>query len=69
MGSREKNTFGIDSKHLAEKIENCTLTPEFDECVEYLAGELKKGDLVITLGCGDVYKVAKALAKKLSEEA
>lgn len=69
MGSREKNTFGIDSKHLAEKIENCTLTPEFDECVEYLAGEVREGDLVITLGCGDVYKVAKALAKKLSEEA
>ncbi|MBQ8623311.1 MAG: UDP-N-acetylmuramate--L-alanine ligase [Oscillospiraceae bacterium] len=67
MGSREKNTYNIHASDLQEKIEGCALTPTFDECVSYLLQEVKEGDLVITLGCGDIYKVAKALAKKLEE--
>lgn len=67
MGSREKNTYNIHSSDLAAKIEGCVLTPTFDECVSYLEKEVKEGDLVITLGCGDIYKAAKALAKKLEE--
>ena len=31
------------------------------------AENVEEGDLVITLGCGDVYKVAKQLAEKLKE--
>lgn len=67
MGSREKNTYNIHSSDLQVKIEGCVLTPEFDECVEYLLNEAKEGDFIITLGCGDVYKVAKSLASKLEE--
>lgn len=65
MGSREKNTYNIYSSDLAAKMDNCTLTPTFPECVEYLKGHVKEGDLVITMGCGDIYKVAKSLAKEL----
>ena len=65
MGSREKNTFGVSSSQLVSKLENGVLTPSFDDCVEYLKKELKPGDMVITLGCGDIYKVAKRLAKEL----
>ena len=34
---------------------------------DYLEKSALPGDLIITLGCGDVYKVAKKLYKKLSE--
>lgn len=67
MGSREKNTYNIHSSDLMAKIDGCVLTPEFDKCVEFLLKEAKEGDLIITLGCGDIYKVAKNLAKKLEE--
>lgn len=83
MGSREKNTIGIYSKDLGEKIPGCiwfdsdkevqdAQTAEqknknFDEVIDYICENAKEGDLVITLGCGDVYKVAKKLAKKLKE--
>ncbi len=67
MGSREKNIYGIKSGDLAAITPNCTLTPTFDECVNYLSGHVKEGDLVITLGCGDIYKVAKSLAKALEK--
>lgn len=83
MGSREKNTNGIYTRQLAQKIDGCIFfdAPDelvdmqtakrkeenFDEIIEYLSGELCEGDLVITLGCGDAYKLAKKLGKKLHE--
>ena len=67
MGSREKNTYNIYAKDLAEKIPGCEWFSTFNEVVDYVAANAEDGDLVITLGCGDVYKVAKALAKRLVE--
>lgn len=83
MGSREKNTYGIYTEDLASKIEGAVWfdTPHevadsqtsqqkdhnFSQVVDFLAENVREGDLVITLGCGDVYKVAKRLAAKLGE--
>lgn len=67
MGSREKNTYGVRAEELVAKIPGAVFTPTFDECVRYLKGHVREGDLVITLGCGDIYKVAKALAKELAK--
>ncbi|MBQ3947229.1 MAG: UDP-N-acetylmuramate--L-alanine ligase [Ruminococcus sp.] len=82
MGSREKNTYGIFTRHLAEKIPNCIWFPQdetvewtderkyqnFSQICDYICENAKDGDLVITLGCGDAYKIAKMILKKLSEE-
>lgn len=67
MGSREKNTYNIHAKDLCDKIPGGVWYNTFDEVVDYVAQNVQKGDLVITLGCGDVYKVARKLTKKLSE--
>lgn len=67
MGSREKNTFGIHSSDLVAKMKNGVLTPSFDDCVNWLKENLREGDLIITMGCGDIYKVAKRLAKEMTE--
>lgn len=58
MGSREKNTYNIYAKDLAEKIDGCVWFPTFDEVARYVVDNVQSGDLVITTGCGDVYKVA-----------
>jgi UDP-N-acetylmuramate--alanine ligase len=82
MGSREKNTYGIFTRHLAEKIPNCIWFPQdesaewtderkyanFQQICDYVCEHAQEGDLVITLGCGDAYKIAKMILKKLSEE-
>ncbi|MBQ9375095.1 MAG: UDP-N-acetylmuramate--L-alanine ligase [Ruminococcus sp.] len=84
MGSREKNVHGIYAEQLAKKIDGAVWfdTPHeivdmqtaeqkeknFNEIADYIAENAKEGDLVITLGCGDVYKLAKILAGKLHEE-
>lgn len=68
MGSREKNTYNIYSKDLADKIDGSVWFNTFDEIADYVVNYAKEGDLVITLGCGDIYKAAKIIIKKLREE-
>ena len=63
MGSREVNTWDIHTDQLAEKIEGSVWFNSFDTIAQYLYENLESGDLVITLGCGDVYKIAKKLIK------
>ncbi|MCD7723443.1 MAG: UDP-N-acetylmuramate--L-alanine ligase [Clostridiales bacterium] len=63
MGSREINTIGIKAADLAEKIPGAVQIDEFENAAEYLFQNCKDGDLVITLGCGDVYKISNILAE------
>lgn len=65
MGSREKNTYDIYAKDLAAKIDGCVWFPTFEEVARYTAQNVQEGDLVITTGCGDVYKVADMLIEML----
>ena len=83
MGSREKNEHGIYTEMLGAKTKNAVWfdTPHevvdkqtaeqkeknFDECIDYIIKNAEDGDILITFGCGDVYKLAKKLAKKLRE--
>lgn len=62
MGSREKNTYNIYTKDLAEKIPGSVWFNTFREMADYTMSHAKPGDLVITLGCGDVYKCAYIMA-------
>lgn len=68
MGSREKNTYNIYAKDLCDKIPNGEWFPTFDEVAQYVADNAQSGDMIITLGCGDVYKVAKKIIKLLQDK-
>ncbi|HOP10333.1 MAG TPA: UDP-N-acetylmuramate--L-alanine ligase [Oscillospiraceae bacterium] len=57
MGAREINTYGVSSADLAAKIKNCVLTDGFESAAKAIKENAAPGDLVLTLGCGDVYKV------------
>ncbi len=61
MGSREINTYGIYTSQLAEKIPESVWFDTFEEIADYIAENAESGDLVITLGCGDIYKAAKMI--------
>lgn len=66
MGSREVNTDGVYTSQLAEKIPGSVWFDTFGEVTDYVLDNAKSGDLIITLGCGDVYKIAKMIIKRLS---
>ena len=57
MGSREVNTYGITSESIAEKLPNCTVIDGFKNIADYIVETAKKGDLVLTMGGGDIYKI------------
>lgn len=63
MGGREENTYNIYTKDLAELIPGSVWFEGFGEIAEYVMANAESGDLVITLGCGDVYKCAKMMLK------
>ena len=61
MGSREKNQWGIQTKDLGEKIPGSVWFDTFQEMADYTMAHARPGDLVITLGCGDIYKCARLM--------
>lgn len=65
MGSRERNTYNIYTKDLAEKIPDSVWFNTFEEVSEYVVKNASEGDLIITLGCGDIYKAAKIMINML----
>lgn len=62
MGGRElEKDYNITAQDLTNKIPNSTYVDTFQEAKEYILANAQPGDLVITLGCGDVYKAAHML--------
>ena len=39
--------------------------PDKNHIVAQVAGELKQGDIALTLGAGDIYRVGEALVEEL----
>jgi len=66
MGAREINTYGVSTADLAEKLPGSVWFEEFIEVADYIAEHARTGDLVLTLGCGDIYKAAHMVIGKLS---
>ena len=65
MGSRERNTYNIYTKDLADKIPGSVWFNTFEEVTDYIVKNAESGDIVITLGCGDIYKAAKMIVREL----
>ena len=63
--AREKNTIGITSLDLQKEIEKlgkeCLYFPSFDEIENFLLENCINGDLLITMGAGDVVKIGENL--------
>ncbi|MDD4179971.1 MAG: UDP-N-acetylmuramate--L-alanine ligase, partial [Candidatus Margulisbacteria bacterium] len=63
----EKPIPGITGKTIADLIERkkVEFIPKKELIAERLAKELKPGDIVMTLGAGDIYTVGKELLTRL----
>ena len=64
--ARETDTLGVSSAMLASDIGGKYFNT-FEGIAKYLTSVLERGDLVITMGAGDVYKVGLILRDMLSE--
>ena len=64
FAAREKNTIGISSRDLAEKIPGAVYCATFEEIERHIRSVARKGDIILTVGAGDIYKVGERLAEK-----
>ena len=66
--AREKNTYGISSEDLLQKLKEygteCYYFPDFDEIENFLQKKCVNGDLLITMGAGDVVTIGEKLLSK-----
>ena len=61
MGSREPNDPTITSAKLAAQIPGSVLVDSLQAAADWVKQNAQPGDLVITLGCGDIYKASKMM--------
>ena len=66
--AREANTQGISSADLCRNIPGSVYCPTLDDVTAVLRRLAQPGDLILTVGAGDIYKVGEKL-KKLEENA
>ncbi len=69
----EKPIPGVSGKALYEGIKkyghrDVTYVPDKEKVVGYMLNVLRKGDLVITLGAGDVWKIGEQVLEKLNSQ-
>ena len=63
FAAREKNTIGISSAALAEQIDGAVFCPTFDELEDTLRAIAAPGDIVLTVGAGNVYKIGEDILR------
>lgn len=64
MGSREVDTHEVTTQDLVDLVPGSVWFKTFPEVVEHCLRIARPGDLVLTMGCGDVYKVANMLVAR-----
>jgi len=61
--AREQNTIGISSADLSKRIPNSLYFPDFDELEKSLRWTAAPGDIILTVGAGDIYKIGERLLR------
>ena len=62
--AREKNELGISSRDLTAKIPNSIYCSSLEQVTNTLAELAKPGDLVLTVGAGDIYRAGEKLLER-----
>ncbi len=65
MGSREVNNWNVKATQITDLMANGIYIPTFEEICDYILTNAKPGDLIITMGGGNVYRCARMIAEKL----
>ena len=59
--ARERNTVGISSADLAEKVPGCVFCETLPEVTQWMRSNARPGDVILTVGAGDIYRAGEAL--------
>ena len=62
--AREQPIEGVTSRLIADRLPGAHYVPRFEDIAEQIRAEARPGDLILTMGAGDIYKVAELLCEK-----
>jgi len=62
--ARERNTVGISSRDLAAQVDGAIYCPTLPAVTEQLRQIVRPGDVVITMGAGDIFRAGEALLEE-----
>ena len=65
VASREENIYGVKSEDIAERLADGKVVSDYDDLASQMAKAADDGDIVITMGAGDIFKVAHLVLEKL----
>ena len=65
VASREENIYGVSSDDIADKLPCGKVIADYGQLASEMAKDAENGDIIITMGAGDIFKVAHIVLEKL----
>ncbi len=65
VAAREENVYGVKSEDVTDALPDAEVVADYDELAQKMIESADDGDLIITMGAGDIYKVAHIILEKL----
>lgn len=66
VASREENIYGVKSEDITDSLPDAQVVSDYNELAEKMIESANDGDLIITMGAGDIYKAAHIVLEKLA---
>ena len=64
LAVRETNTYNVYTQDLVDRLPNSCWFDSFDKISDYVIENAEPGDLILTLGGGDIYRCAYMIVDK-----
>lgn len=65
VAAREENVYGVSSEDVTNALPDAEVVADYDCLAQKMIDSAEDGDLIITMGAGDIYKVAHKILEKL----
>ena len=65
VAAREENIYGVKSEDVTDNLPDAEVVADYNELAQKMITSADNGDLIITMGAGDIYKVAHIILEKL----
>lgn len=65
VASREENVYGVKSEDIADMLPDGKVISDYEQLSSEMASCAGEGDMIITMGAGDIFKVAHMILEKL----
>lgn len=67
MGSREANTWNVSSSQITDRLPGSHYIPDFEGISRFVSEHVQEGDLVVTMGGGNIYQCARMIRDRLTQ--